>query len=51
MDPCGKATYSITDDLKELPNLSQISDFNFESHQIKMNDSISQKDINGCDKG
>ncbi len=39
MDHYGKDTSSITDNLKELPTLSQLSDVNFENHQVKMNDS------------
>ncbi len=34
---------------KEPPILSQLSDVKFENHQVKMNDSISEKEINGCD--
>ncbi len=36
IDPCGKATSSITDDLKEPLVLSQLSDINFEKYQVKM---------------
>ncbi len=49
MDPCWKATSSITDHLKEPPTLSQVSYFNFEKKNIDMNDSIPDKEINGCD--
>ncbi len=49
MDHCRKATSFITDNLKEPPTLSQLSYFNFEKHKVKMNDSISEKEINGCD--
>ncbi len=47
MDPCGKTISSITDDLKE-PSCCSIRCF-FENHQGKMNDSISETEINGCD--
>ncbi len=49
MDPCGKATSSITDNLKETPTLLQVSDVFFKDHQVKRNDSISEKEVNGCD--
>ncbi len=29
--------------------MSQLSNVNFENHQVKTNDSISEKEINGCD--
>ncbi len=45
MDPCGKATSSISDNLTEPHTLSQWSSVNFENHQSKMNDSISEKEI------
>ncbi len=40
---------SITDYLKEPHILSQLSDGFFKDHKVKMNDSISEKEINGCD--
>ncbi len=49
MDPCGKATSSITDNLKESPTLLQVSDGFFKNQQVKMNNSISEIEINGCD--
>ncbi len=49
MDPCWKANSSITEELKEPPTLSQLSDIIFDNNQHKMNDSISQTEVNGCD--
>ncbi len=49
MDSCGNALSSIADDLKEPPILLQVSNGVFKNHQGKMNDSISEKEVNGCD--
>ncbi len=49
MDTCGKATSSISDNMIKSPTLSQLSDVIFDSNQVKMNDSISKTEINGCD--
>ena len=49
MDPCWKATSSISEDLKEPPTLVQSSDVIFDNNQHKMNDLISKTEVNGCD--
>ncbi len=49
MDPYGKATSSITHNLKDPPPLLQLSDLLFDSNQVNMNDSISETEMNGCD--
>ncbi len=49
MDPCWKATSSISKDLQEPPTLSQWSDVIFDNNQHKMNDTISKTEVNGCD--
>ncbi len=46
MDPFGKTTSSITNDLKEPPTLSQVTDGFFKDCQVKRNDSISEKEVN-----
>ncbi len=49
MDLCGEAMSSMKDDLKEPSTLSQVSDGFFENRQVKMNNSISENEVNGCD--
>ncbi len=49
MDPCWKATSSISEDLKDPPTLSQLSDVFFDNNQCKMNDTISKAEVNRCD--
>ncbi len=51
MDPCSKATSSLTEDLKEPSTLLQLSGVIFDNNQHKMNDLMSKTDINGCDVG
>ncbi len=49
MDPCWKTTSSISEDLKELPTLLQLSDVIFDNNQCKGNDSIFKIEVDGCD--
>ncbi len=49
MDPCGKAMSSITDNLKDPPTLSRVSDGFFKDHQVKRYDLISEKEVNCFD--
>ncbi len=51
MDSCSKATSSISEDLKETPTLSQLSDVIFDKNQHEMNDLKSKTNVNGCDVG
>ncbi len=50
MDPCLKATSSISEDIKEPPTLLQLSDLIFDNNQSKINNSISTE-VNRCDVG
>ncbi len=49
MDPCLKATPSISEDLNDSPALLQFSDIIFDNNQCKMNDSIFETEVNGCE--
>jgi len=51
MDPCSKATSSMSEDLQEPPTLSQLSDVIFDNNQCKMNALISKTELNSCEVG
>ncbi len=49
MDPCLKATSSISEDLKQPPTLLQLSGVINDNNQCKMKYSISNTELNGCE--